>query len=350
MQNAYQVLCLLEQHHSYFQNPQAASVSLVPTPDTARRMQRAGLWLKTTAAGTVVLRDGSGPAAALPIPEFVFPLRFRVEPLSPYFANFTELPELPADPVAYGARPVFYFRADKPKGGATLLKAQSTPRLPLTPLTLTVRTDQRPASRAGVQLVDVARRQTLHKALPVDEAGQVAVDVRPWGGGRYQLRVGRTVLLDFYADEQLYAAQAWGVLEIGAAALRQAPLTVRLTFAARRTYWKYLFRYHHAAAEKYRQAPQTLSVTATAQSGMQLPAVVFEAVAPPRGIDAAFVSKDAIALAERPGYTCTLRWGLPAPRVVLLLPGADAAVVRPAPPNPILAAAGPAYSEILVHL
>jgi hypothetical protein len=181
----------------------------------------------------------------------------------------------------------------------------------------------------------------------VDEAGRVAVDVRAWGSGRYQLRVGRTVLHDFYADDQLFAAQAWGVLEIGAGALAELPLTVRLHFEARLTRWKYLLRYEQPSADKYRQDPQSLSVTAAAKGNPQLPAVLFEPAPPPPGVDAAFVSQQAIALAERPAYTCSLRFALPAPLVVAQLPGAGVETVRrPPPAEP----PGAPYSEILVHL
>lgn len=360
MRQTYQLLCVVEQRHSYFQDPLTPAVRITPTAATVRNLQRAGLWVKPTANGLAVLRDLNDAAAARPLPDFVFPLRFQLEPLSPYFANFTVLPPPPEPRPVHGRRAIHYFHVRAAKGPLVKLKAEKTLLLPLTPSTLTADTGQLPAARPAVRVLDVAQGTAVATALPLDEddqvvlneTGQVAVDVRRGGGGRYQLRVAGTRQLDFYADEQLYAAQAWGVLEISQTALLAPPLTVQLTFTARSTYWCYQLRYRAPAEKRWQQPDRELSVTATARPDTRLPAVQFERVLPPpAGADAAFLSTQAIPLQERPGYTCTLRCTQPA-LLVALLPTPGAEVVRPLPPDWPRAAtdADAAYSEILVHL
>lgn len=358
-----QLLCVVEQQHSYFQDPLTPGVRVVPTAATARNLQRAGLWVKPTANGLAVLRDLNDAAAGRPLPDFLFPLRFQLAPLSPYFANFTVLPAPPEPRPEYGRRAIHYFAVRAAKGRLVKLKAEKAALLPLTPLTLTAATEQLPAARPAVRVLDVARGTTVATALPLDEedqillseTGQVAVDVRRAGGGRYQLRVAGANHLDFYADDQLYAAQAWGVLEISQNALLAPPLTVRLTFAARATRWYYVLRYRHPAADKLRRQPaEGLTVTATTPNDPKLPTMTFERVLPPpAGADAAFLSAQAMPLRERPNYTCALRCAKPA-QLVALLPTPGAEVVRPLPADwPRAAAdtdANAAYSEILVHL
>ncbi|RSK43451.1 hypothetical protein [Hymenobacter perfusus] len=361
MRQTSQLLCVVEQRHSYFQDPLTPAVRITPTAATVRNLQRAGLWVKPTANGLAVLRDLNDAAAARPLPDFLFPLRFQLEPLSPYFANFTVLPPPKPQP-AHGRRAIHYFHVRAAKGPLVKLKAEKALLLPLTPFTLTADTGQLPAARPAVRVLAVAQGTTVATALPLDkndqvildETGQVAVDVRRGGGGRYQLRVAGTRHLDFYADEQLYAAQTWGILEISQTALLAPPLTVQLAFTARSTYWCYQLRYRVPAEKLWQQPARELSVTATARPDTKLPAVDFERLLPPpAGAGAAFISTHAIPLRERPDYACALRCTQPA-LLVALLPTPGAEVVRPLPADWPRAAADTeaqsAYSEILVHL
>ena len=89
MRQIYSPVCTLAQQHGYFQQPATASVRLAPTPDTAEKLRRACLLLKATELGLVLLRalpepGPNEPAAPVrPLPDFLFPLRFVVQPISP---------------------------------------------------------------------------------------------------------------------------------------------------------------------------------------------------------------------------------------------------------------------------
>ncbi|MCA8829723.1 hypothetical protein [Hymenobacter pini] len=381
MRQTYQLLCAIEQRHDYFQAPDTPAVRITPTAATTRHLQRAGLWVKPTANGLAILRDLNDPAAAWALPDFLFPLRFQLEPLRPDFAGFTVLPA-PSEPrPAQGRRPIHYFQVRAAKGALVKLKAEKALLLPLTPATLTADTGQLPAARPAVRVLAVARGATVAAALPLDaagrvlldEAGRVALDVRREGGGRYQLRVAGTNALDFYADEQLYAAQAWGVLEIDQPALQMLPLTVQLCFTARAAHWCYQFRYRPPADKPWQQPDAELSVKATARTDDPTeppapPPIDFERVPPPPGVAAAFLSREPIVLRERPRYTCALRYARPEPRprlsagpplsgsnqpgrLIALLPTPGPELLRPVPATwPSGAETGAVYAEIFVHL
>jgi hypothetical protein len=65
------------------------------------------------------------------------------------------------------------------------------------------------------------------------EAGRVQVDVRKFGSGHYELRSAATTFA-FYADDDLAATQAWGLLALTHQVLAAPPGTCyTLRFAAR---------------------------------------------------------------------------------------------------------------------
>ncbi|MCC2545356.1 hypothetical protein LJY25_02780 [Hymenobacter sp. BT175] len=356
MQTTYQVLCRLHQRHDYFQDPYTPSVALTPTLQTAQNLRRAGLLLKSTPRGLALLRSEAvgEEAPRRPLPDFLFPLRFRLQPLSPYFENYTELARTPR------AGTLYYVVAPATRSvDSVALPVSKDSRLPLRPLVFCCSLPKG-ADPTELSILDLDR-QVERPAVGPGPTGQVTVDLRPWQEGRYQLRHGATALLDFYADAHLYASQAWGILELSEAALATAP-TFELQFAPRHTHWKYLIACKHPSADRYRAAPQNLSVAAAPDPAVRatLPAVSFRQEPPTmEGVHAVFVSEQPIALAERPRYTCTLRFqppgstrsDSPGPALVVALPRAGVELSKPLlaagrPADP----AAPTCTEIFVHL
>ena len=373
MGHSYHPVCSLTQQHSYFQAPETASLSLLPTPDTADKLRRAGLLLKATSTGLVLLRAQSDeiPGPVRPLPDFLFPLRFAVRPLSPYFSNFTALPEQ----LALGPPPttstIYYWRvkAAAPTGTLALTLPEAR-QLPLTPLTLSVAA---PASGAQdnpepLEIRDLVRDRPLRATMLHRNATGLSIDLRPWGAGHYQLQRQGKELLDCYADDQLHALQAWGVLEIDQPALAAGPLTLRLVLEARRTRWRYLVRYRPTPAATPAE-PENASILVKmakddkakaaqddkekiAKSGL---AALPEFAVPPEhpatspAANLVFESDAALPLAERPAFLCTLHYTLHGTPMQVALPAAQGELLcRPA--VPATSPPGPAFSEIMVLL
>lgn len=369
MRHTYTPVCSLAQQHSYFQQPETASVCLAPTPDTADKLRRAGLLLKATGTGLVVLRalpvpeTSETPAPPQPLPDFLFPLRFAVQPLSPYFWNFTALPE-PGQ--LSGGRMIYCFAVGKaaPAGTLTLTMQDARP-LPLVPLTLNVAAALAPApegNAAKEEVRDLVRGKLLPTTMLRRNATGLSIDLRPWGAGHYQLqRNGKELLPGCYADDQLHATQAWAVLEIERAALAAGPLNIVFAFEARRTRWRYLIRYR-ATTDPAPTIPErpSIKVRMTPDGKMKMAkeddstALVRFAVPKQRpttgpAADLIFESDEALALTERPGYACTLRYTLHGTPMEIALPAAQSEVLcRPA--APATDPPGPAFSEIVVLL
>jgi hypothetical protein len=370
MRHVYTPVCSLAQRHSYFKQLATASVRLAPTPDTAAKLRRAGLLLKPTDAGGLVLLQArpvpdaaSGPQQPAgeaedeqPLPGFLFPLRFVVQPISPYFWNFTELPA-PGPPT--GGPQIYYFRvADAaPADGLTLTMADAR-LLPLRTLQLDVPMRLPAAFVPGGKLPDEEIRDLVrNKPLPASmlrrNATGLSIDLRPWGPGHYRLQCNGRELLACYADDQLHAAQAWAVLDIDQPALA-AGLHVTLAFAARRTRWRYLIRYRPTTDASQPRPEQATIAVKVARNGKWYPAGTQDAVdfaAPkqlPAGAPANLVleSGRALPLAERPAYACTLHYTLHGTPVEVALPAAQGEVLCQPDPDPQL----PAFSDILVLL
>ncbi len=351
----YLPVCTLAQEHSYFQRPETASVRFVPTPDTAAQLARAGLLLKATPTGLTVLRalpvpgPGEEPTPLRPLPNFLFPLRFAVQPLGAYFSNFTALPApspLPAGPMIY------YFQAGAAAPeGELVLTMQQAQLLALTPLTLRVATPADTGPAAEEEIQDLVRRKLLPAGMLHRTATGLNIDLRAWGTGHYQLQRHGQGLLDCYADDQLHALQAWAVLEIDQAALTGRALNIRLMLEARRTRWRYLVRYR-PASDPAPATPENPSIKAKPRKGGPTAPVRFampkqQPAAP--AADVVFESETALALAEQPGYACTLHYTLHGTPMEVALPAAKGEVLcRPA--APATDPPGPAFSEIVVLL
>ena len=358
LRDTYLPVCTLAHEHSYFQRPETASVRFAPTPDTAAQLARAGLLLKATPTGLTVLRalpvpgPGEEPGPLRPLPDFLFPLRFTVQPLSAYFGNFTALPE----PAASGSLPagptIYYFQAGPaaPDGELLLTMQQARP-LALTPLALRVATPADAGPAAADEIRDLVRGKVLPTGMRHRTATGLGIDLRAWGAGHYQLQRHGQDLLDCYADDQLHALRAWAVLEIDQAALAGGALNIRLVLEARRTRWRYLVRYR-PASDPAPATPENPSIKAKPRKGSPSAPVRFampkQRPATPAA-DVVFESETALALAEQPGYACTLHYTLHGTPMEVALPAAKGEVLcRPA--APATDPPGPAFSEIVVLL
>lgn len=356
MQQRYLPVCSIAQQHSYFQQPQTATVRIVPTPDTARNLQRAGLLVKATATTLVLLRalptadSGAAPASELPLPEFLFPLRFAIMPTDAYFGNITELPDSLAQHRAEGIRSILFFQAILPSTASVVeLSPEHALALPLTPLTVDIQ--PAPGTQATGPISDLVRHTVLSAGMQKPSATGVSVDLRSWGAGYYELQQAGKHLLSCYADEQLHATQTWGVLHIEQADLNQGPLLIQLMFQARRTRWRYLISYRRSN-DLSLPTPQGATIRVKSDNGSQPTPVHFANISPlpqPTTADVVFESAEALALAERPGIACVLHYTMQGAPMEMALPAASGAVLcRPA--TPAIAPPGPAFSEIVVLL
>lgn len=356
MRHTYHPVCSLTQQHSYFQFLETASVRLMPTPDTADKMRRAGLLLKVTDNGLVLLRalTDETPGLARPLPEFLFPLRFAMQPLNPYFWNFTSLPEQLAPSQRSQKSAIHYFRVGAAAPDGTLiLTMQDARSLPLTPLTVSVAVPAPVREDKAIEIRDLGRDRRLPASMLQQNATGLSIDLRPWGAGHYQLQCpGQELLLDCYADDHLHAMQAWAVLEIDQAALEVGPLSIRFAFEARRTRWRYLLRYRPGKDPTVTR-PETVSIKVkVAKDGLMTPVSFtspeqYPTTAP--AADLVFESGEALALAERPAHACTLHYTLHGTPMAMVLPAAQGEVLcRPA--VPATDPPGSAFSEIIVLL
>ena len=376
MRQLYSPVCTLAQQHGYFQQPAAASVRLAPTPDTAEKLRRAGLLLKATELGLVLLRalpepGPDEPAAAVrPLPDFLFPLRFVVQPISPYFWNFTALPEqlAPAPPSRLPTIQHFRVAGASPAGNLTLNMLDARPLL-LTPLALSMAAapaDTIAGKVDAAEIRDLLRGKQLPAGMVRQNTLGLNIDLRPWGAGRYQLQRDGKDLLDCYADDQLHATRAWAVLEVEQAALAAGPLSITFAFEARRTRWRYLVRYRPGtdsvpaipenASIKVRMAKAEKAKTAkddqTKAAEKDVPAASVSFAVPKQrpatgpAADLVFEADEALPLAERPAATCTLHYTLHGTPMEVALPAAQGEVLcRPAS-DP----RQPAFSDIMVLL
>ncbi|UOQ52073.1 hypothetical protein [Hymenobacter cellulosivorans] len=331
-QTTYSVLLTIRVRHHYFQDPTTKCLTIGPTPTTAERLRRAGLLTRYVGSDFVVLSPR--PLVEHKWPAGFFPLTFRVQPDSPYFHNFTDLP------LTTGAGEFYYLSAPGPEVAPWRLTAETqlgaADLLPLRPLAFDFTVDAHPGQKVELELFDLMRNELVQKAELPAEVTAWPVDLRRRGSGRYQLRTATTTLLDFYAADSREIFPGWGLLKIRELPQDQAP-TFELECGARATFW------HYWLTSKSAPLPPALSIVASPRkkpAGAAKPAAVpppLVTFAPtqtqPKGISAGFVSAEAIALTERPTIAYQLLSTLPAapdtPQVVLPdLPQPDVASVR----------------------
>ncbi|PJJ60774.1 hypothetical protein [Hymenobacter chitinivorans] len=336
-QTTYSVLLTIRVQHGYFQDPATKCLTIGPTAATADRLRRAGLLTRYVGSDFVVLSPR--PLAEHKWPAGFFPLTFRVQPDSPYFHNFTDLP------LTNGAGHVYYLSAPRAGADPLRLTAQAqlgaADRVVFRPLTFDFVPAKPPGQKLILELLDVAGNEVVDQTELAADATAWAVDLRRRGSGRYQLRTPTATLLDFYAADSRDIFPGWGVLEILALPATAAP-TFTLECGPRATFWQYWL------SSKTPPLPPALRIEAIPRKKprTEKPAAAKAEVLPPKlvafiptsqtlpaGVSAGFVSVEAIALTERPTVAYQLLSTLPAvpniPQVLLPdLPQADTASFR----------------------
>jgi len=276
MTTSYRVLLSVNMRHAYFANGGLGQVAVQPTPATAERLRRAGLLLKHQPDGFLLLASGH---AGLRLGA---PLLFSLRVLDPYFLNYSDLP------LNNGPLRTYYLSPQK--ADPTALRLHAGPvlgtldQLPLRPLQFWQPLDS--ANTVTAVLSGYPAGPVLAQQVVPTGAKWVAVDVRPWGSGRYQLQAGAETLV-FFADDYLAAQRPWGVLAFDEAVLATTtPLAYTLSIASRPTYWQY------QVVMRRTPLPSGLAVEGDATlSFMQVPAEA--------GTTVCFRASAAIALAQR---------------------------------------------------
>ncbi|HEX8327290.1 MAG TPA: hypothetical protein VF629_07100 [Hymenobacter sp.] len=321
----FQELLRFELQHTYFLDDQLPDLAVAPTRATTERLRRAGLLLRAQRGGFVLLWQGEGQSPAPAFRQYlekrVFPLVFALQPRASAFHLYTDLPPPAADNCSTycfesgtstalaspnkTARP-----ADDKKGRHCLAGPEALPLRPLVfdyyrpPLVAKRLKPVAPSDHAELWAQDKRLAvwppedplQPARERALVLSSTTVTLNLRQWGSGRYQLRLEETTW-DFYADDDLSAARAWGLLQVneGALALKPNPIYV-LQFQARRVYWQYHIQFLTSAEAT--PGPLTLEVRELGKD-LEEPAN-FEAVSSPApSLNVIFRSKNTISLKER---------------------------------------------------
>ncbi len=312
--SAYGELLRLDLRHSYFLSGQLPALALAPTQATAERLRRAGLLLRQLPSGFVLLLPGNLPlpaAAQQILAKRVFPLVFALQPRTTAFHLYTDLPPQAADSPATYAFGLAAGYAGEAATGPSSHYVAGPQSLALRPLMFDYRLPRQLSSGEETVVTQAelwASGEQLAVWPPVPPLAPptvraltlsphaATVNVRQWGSGRYQLRLGGTTL-DFYADDDAYAARSWGLLELDAAALAQAEaLRYVLQLRARRAYWQYHFQLK-VRGEELPSLPRM--EVREARGKLQNP-VEFELVSTnPSQAKVIFCSKESILLNER---------------------------------------------------
>lgn len=289
MPTAYPTLCRLEMRHDYFTTRALASLTATPTPATAERMRRAGLLFRARPDGFALLYTATDADNPLPNSRLVsiFLLLFGLTTTDPYFTNYTNLP------LVLGPEHTYCL---SPAPNAPLGPIGADQLLPLRPLQYSLPLPV-PYQAGTAQLLSYPPGPAPPVWPVPATAGSLSLDLRPWGNGRYLLRLNNQNIA-FYADDFLYGIRPWGLLEIGADVLTAGlpppsaspPLAYRppvytLDFEARATYWQYQF------------APRTTPLT-DLRIASAAP-LKFSLAEPLAGATASLRSNEKIKLAQR---------------------------------------------------
>ena len=344
MRTIFYPLAAFTCRHSYFASGLARPLSMRPTADCVRLMQRLHCRLRNETGGGTIhagVDEAGFLAAAL---DSATPLGFALVVDDPYFASYTATKWTPGFVVHYSSRSP---AAAHPGTRGEQVLAGETVALKTRAFTHRFAAPRQGAAIAVLRASDEAA--VFSAPAPAGPFETLALDLRHLAEGRYELRIDGAPALAFYLCDDAPAG-LWGVVELfglGDLVKRGSPPGSAARYAvaleARATIWRYVILGGAdatlALAGRVAPAPdaprKTLAFKGpTTMQFCDRAALVFESASP-------------IALRERPGdlYAMTLtigRGGAAETTLALPLAGRDTAAGG--------AGARAGVSEIVVNL
>ena len=239
--------------HSYFEDKGSNLFAVSPTTDTLSELKRNGLLYRETPSGCLVLYQGleKTPNTITPLHDYDLELKlsFTVEARHPQFLQITNLP--------LQGSPFYYFNNYKANlsddgerqifgNGQDTDAASDKDQLPIQDERLEVSLQTEDLSKT-LKLTDEHGAKHIDKTLetiPLENGKrllQYLADLRPWGPGKYTLKIQGENPYNFYASEKLYALSPLAYIELSAH--HNAPESYRyiddkgVPFEAARTYY-----------------------------------------------------------------------------------------------------------------
>lgn len=327
MRMRYSPLFSIECRHDYFSGAVCKPLSLRPTEDCLRLLDRYQGLFRATPSGCTVAFAIQDEIDFLALYSENAPFSFDLISADPHLLNYTDVDRAAGAGVL--AEQLYYFNnlgdAVDEAGDRRLLHprglALAAGPLPVRARRFTHRLEH-PAEVAGLSVIDTLTGDPVWRSAPVAPAARaVPIDLASLPDGRYRLREDERDAMAFYLSDAPSAGR-WGVVDIypgGPAMAGRVPESLRVlddaghplpkTFAIRLNNRATLWRYHivnpnpddhsydgHQVEGIFRRTPK--------QSDQQGAPIQFVEKAPMR-VDGrparVFESVQPIALYERPG-------------------------------------------------
>jgi hypothetical protein len=286
---SFQPLFAIELLHGYFADGLCKVLTLAPTAETRRLMDRYRLLFRPSANGGTVSWSRHPDIDFLQLFNETIPFAFTLTCGDLEFTRYTELDAAAA--MASPADTVFYFNNLDPASGpvagrADLLlhppgRAFAAGALPVRPAQSRLSFDP-PARKASLKILDTLTGQAVRQFQTADgETRFFPLDLSGLDPGRYQLAINRKKPTAFYLSETP-AVRCFGVVEIFAGgpamgervpaacrvidpAGRPEPKTFAVRFDNRRTTWRYYV--FAASGERSFEGYQVLGQSRRAANG-----------------------------------------------------------------------------------
>jgi len=219
MRVRYAPLFSIECRHDYFFGAVCKPLSIRPTGDCLRLLERyQGLFRPTPGGGTVAFAT-QDEVDFLALYAESAPFSFDLISADPLLFNYTDAGMAPGTGVL--AEQVYYFNnlgdSVDDEGGRNLLhpsgQALSAGPLPVRARRFKYRREQ-PGGAGGLSVVDTLAGDPVWRSPPLAPAAQVVpIDLASLSDGRYRLREDERDALAFYLSD-MPSAGRWGVLDI----------------------------------------------------------------------------------------------------------------------------------------
>ena len=368
MQVQYESLSSIQLKHDYFPDGNCPAVSLIPTLETGRTMQKLGIRIGAKKIGAELFYNkGTMPQGQLLQTDAPVRLTFILRTEDSLFLNYTDLPpSMDSDSIRYltNLRP----QPDQP---AEAFKVNNGELLPIVPSSFTIGVT--PGERLslidelGNELCVFTGEEDAEDPSHVikitkEDLSEIVVNLSGEPEGLYTLKEGGKILKQFINAPQNLQAGDVCLLSVylgdtGAAGKHilidgaVEPVDFNLTFLVRETKWRYhLIDNGNAGYTNYQlldaETRQPLAPPADPPVTKQMPdgstAVVL-------------TSKGKIPLRQRPGARFLLSMEKGGPErttpIILNLPSADASrISRDNPPPPGTSEDPAFYSDMYVYL